>query len=84
MKTDAWTDERQMKALTMAIQSMKAIESIKAEMKSCIGTYYMIGEREYRDGTRFIECGHYDTGTIKQMIRIIDKHIGRGEDNVEQ
>lgn len=33
MKTDAWTDERQMKALTMAIQSMKAIEDIKAEIE---------------------------------------------------
>lgn len=32
MRTDAWTDERQMKALTMAIQSMKAIEDIKGHI----------------------------------------------------
>ena len=37
MKTDAWTDERQMKALTMAIQSMKAIEKIKAILEDVIG-----------------------------------------------
>lgn len=66
MKTDAWTDERQMKALTMAIQSMKAIEDIKAEIEQMNNIDYV------------------EPVTVDEVLQIIDKHIGRGEDNVEQ
>lgn len=66
MRTDAWTDERQMKALTMAIQSMKAIEDIKAEIEQMNNIDYV------------------EPVTVDEVLQIIDKHIGRGEDNVEQ
>lgn len=73
MKTDAWIDERQMKALTMAIQSMKAIEDIMAEIEF---------ERDRKIGGKFFEAVQYKS--FNKCLEIIDKHIGRGEDNVEQ
>lgn len=69
MKTDAWTDERQMKALTMAIQSMKAIEDIKAEVKDLHNSHMI----------NFVSAD----AAVDTCLEIIDKHIG-GEDNVKQ
>lgn len=56
---------------------MSVIEDIKAEMESRIGTYYQIGERTDKNGTTIVDLKPYDKGTIEQMIRIIDEHIGK-------
>jgi len=39
MRTDAWTDDRQMQALDMAINIMRSIEDIKAEINEGIESY---------------------------------------------
>lgn len=68
MKTDPWTDNRQMEAIDVAVNSLryddvmvKVLTDIKAEIKESTHHYY--------DGEPIME--------VSEVLCIIDKHIGK-------
>lgn len=76
MRTDAWTDTRQMEALAEGIKAIKAIEDIKAE----IALYESDCMLSCPNNDDCRDCNNNMFGSI---YRIIDKHIGgnAGEKN---
>ena len=84
MKLDAWTDTRQMKALDMAINSLKVDEMYDLAMENpdAVIDRKVIEdikaeiefERDRKLGGEFFEAVQYKS--FNKCLEIIDKHIG--------
>lgn len=65
MRTDAWIDERQRMSIEMAINTIKAIEDIKAEIQAI-------------DSMTFVGNGSGCASEMKsECLKIINKYIGK-------